>query len=192
MKNPVFSINNTSQKVKLKTLISILFPNFTYVKIKKNGMIKLGVKVLFDCIPIVQQVFHISELCITQFPEKLSQYRQGNINYTKVYNEYLEYIIYNKKCNVIDFLYTELQKIKSSSKVETLLEDSQLFLKESQSDSITIGTIITETRNNHIPQYSKLNKTINYLTGVYPKESIQDKYSRTSFISSNRCSGFFT
>jgi len=181
MKNPVFNISNTAQKLKLKTLLKVLFPSYTYVKIKKNGMVKLGIKILFDCIPVVQQTFHISELCITQFPDKLSQYRQGNVNYSKVYNEYLEYIIYNRKCNVIDFLYAELQKIKSSSKVAILLEDAQLFLPESNSDSITIGTIITETRN-HIPQSSKLNQTINFLNKLYPKESIKDQYDRLLFI----------
>lgn len=179
MKNPVFDISNTAQKTKLKVLLSVLFPYYTYIKIKKNGMIKLGTKILWGCIPIVQQTFHISELCITQLPDKLSQYRQGNTNYTKIYNEYLEYIIHNRKCNIIDFLYSEFMKIKSSSKVDILLEDAQLFLTESNPDSITIGTIIT---GKHIPQSSKLKQTINLFNKFYPRESIKDQYDRLSFI----------
>lgn len=181
MKNPVFEVTNTAQKLKLKILITSLFPRYTYVKIKKNGMINLGTKILWNCIPIVQQTFHISELCITQLPDKLSQYRQGNTNYTKIYNEYLEYIIHNRRCNIIDFLYSEFLKIKSSSKVDILLEDAQLFLPEPNPGSITIGTIITETKKNTFQSF-KLKQTIRFLNEFCPKESIKDQYDRLSFI----------
>lgn len=178
----MFGIKNKEHKMKLKELIKVLFPCYSYISIKKNGTVKLGKKVLFNCIPKIQLKIHVSELCISILPVKLSEYRQGNKRYAEIYSKYLEYIIYYHKCNVIDYLYDELMRIKSSSKVDILIENAQLFLQQAESgQSITIGTIIKESLNN-VPQKEKLKDTLKLLRN-WTKESLMDQYSRLSFIS---------
>lgn len=179
--NSIFKLDKR-RKEKLLELIRTLYPTYDYVKITSQGFVKLGYKLLF--IPIVKLKVHITELLITDVPKKLSVYRQGNTSYVEIYNKYLEFIIYNKNCNVIDYLYNEFQKIKSSSKVEILLENQQLFLSESNSDSITIGTIIHQSFWGSTDSY-KLDETLKLLNR-FCKEPIKDQISRLSFIKNNR------
>jgi hypothetical protein len=176
----MFEIKNKEHQMKLKELIKVLFPYYSYVSIKKNGVIKLGKKVFFNCIPKIQLEIHVSELCISMIPVKLSEYRQGNKRYAEVYNKYLEYIIYYHKCNIIDYLYDELLRIKSSSRVDILIENAQLFLPQTESGQsiTTIGTIFS----NNVPQKERLKDTLELLRN-WTKESLIDQYNRLSFIS---------
>lgn len=98
-------------------MIKLLFPEYKFILIKKNGIVKLRRYwfSLFICKSI-----HISELCITEIPIKLSNFRQGDNKYTPTYKEYLNDIIGNNLCNVIDWLYQEFLKIKKNSKIEVV------------------------------------------------------------------------
>lgn len=168
---------NPLRKRRLLELLTTLFPEYSLIRIKRNGLISFGDKIL--CIPIIKQKVHISELCIDEIPRRLGKYRRGNIqNYINITNEYLEYIISSCACNVIDFLYQEYSNIKSSSKVDILLEDSQYFLTESKPDSETIGTIFKQVTRKH-----DISDLIKLLNKAHLKESVSDAKRRLLFIS---------
>lgn len=179
---------NKTRKEKLYSLLHILYPQYKYIQISNNGFVKFG-DIILSFIPIVKEKVHISELAITNIPIKLSKYRQGNSNYTEVYNKYLEYIILYQNCNVIDYLYKELLKIKSSSRVDILLENAQQLLPESNSDSITIGTIIKQTFKCKANIFNRLNESITLLerrTKSRILESTEEQDERLKFILFNR------
>lgn len=168
---------NPLRKKRLMELLITLFPEYNIIRIKQTGLISFGNKLLL--IPIIKHKVHISELCLDEIPKRLGKYRQGNIkSYVQLTNQYLEYIITNHVCNVIDYLYQEFSNIKSSSRVDALLEDAHLSLIESKPDSETIGVIIKQ-----IIRKPDLSDIINLLNKVAIKEPIKDQYRRLSFLS---------
>ncbi len=171
-----FEINSLRKK-RLIEMLNTLFPEYSLIRIKRNGFILFGTRIIG--IPIIKYKVHISELCIDELPKRLGKYRRGNIpGYLQVIDQYLEHILSNNVCNPIDFLYQEYSNIKSSSKIDILLEDSQKSLPESNPDSITIGTIIKEAFYNS--DISSIIKALNNLTS---KESTKDQYRRLLFLS---------
>lgn len=171
---------NTFRKKRLKELLKTLFPEYDVIRIKNNGLILFGKK--YFKLSFIKQRVHVSELCIDEIPKRLAKYRHGNIGYyVQTINTYLDHIINNNVCNIIDFLYKEYSNIKSSSRVDILLEDSQFSLPESNPDSETIGTILNKViRNNNISDI------IGNLNRLYPKESIRDQYCRVMFLIKNK------
>ena len=167
---------NPLRKKRLIEMLKVLFPEYSLIRIKRNGLVLFGSIILF--IPIIEQRIHISELCIDELPKRLGKYRRGSINnYINIINQYLECIITNNISNVIDFLYQEYSNIKSSTHINVLLEDAQYSLPESKSDSITIGVLFQQTKHKSI-----LSDIIKNLKTIQVKEPIPDQFRRSSFL----------
>jgi hypothetical protein len=126
------------RKKKLRDMLQSLFPEYDLFRIKRNGMISFGYKFYF--IPIIKKRIHISELCIDEIPKRIGKNR--SVCYMQSVNKTINYILVNHSYNIIDYLYQEYYNIKSSNKVDLLIKDNQLSSSESDSDSITIKTIL--------------------------------------------------
>jgi hypothetical protein len=131
---------------------------------------------------------HISELCITELLNRLSKFKQGDSNYTSVYNWHFEHIILYKTKNVIDWLYLEFLKIKKTCTASILYEnDTLLRLPESNKNKYeTIGNIIyqkeaIETK----PIYHIKSKKLKIIQNMYEsllKDSFINKVEKTKFL----------
>ena len=163
---------NPFRRTKLLGMLKILFPEYDLIRIKRNGMISFGFKVL--CIPIIKQRLHISELCINEIPNRLGKFRKVNVTcYLQNIKEILEYIIVNNSNNVIDYLYQEFSNLKSSNKVDLLLEDAKVNSFES-SDSVTINILFKDQvkRNPNVKDIIKHLNRINNETCFLRKVSL--------------------
>src|SRR3972149_2300868 len=179
---------NPLRKKKLIEILKTLYPEWNKIRIKRNGFIIYKKYTNFGIIQIFpkKEKYHISEICIHHLPKRLSLYRQGNTNYTPIYNEWLEYIINNQLQNIVDYLYMEFCKIKTTDRSSIILENSVLSLPDRKNNN-TIGNIVKEIiRNYSIDLNQNFNKTIKIIK-LLEKESIKDIYERGIFlISSNK------
>jgi hypothetical protein len=177
--NSIFKINKLRRK-KLKEILKTLFPEYKYIFVKNNGVIIFRKYWFFT-----YKSIHISELSITEIPERLSNFRQGDKEYTPVYNQYLEYIIHYKIKNVIDYLYSEFLKVKKDSRLTILVENAKLLLPVA-TEYETIGSIITQEKQiKKRPIYYINSKKIRIIQNLYEtllKESIIDKFERAKYL----------
>ncbi len=184
--NSIFKVTKL-RRYKLKEMISLLFPEFKYIFVKNNGIVKFKRHwfSLFTCKSI-----HVSELCITEIPNRLSEFRQGDIEYSSVYSTYLEHIIYYKIYNIIDWLYSEFLKIKKDSKLEVLVSRSNLLLSVGDPEECeTISNIICQDNKKKEKKkklvYHIKSKKIKSIRNKYDyllEESIIDKFSRCKLL----------
>jgi hypothetical protein len=177
--NSIFKLKKL-QRRKLKEIIKILFPEYEFVFIKLNGIIILR-KYWFSCI---WKSIHVSELCITKIPERLSQFR-GDNSYFQKYNTCLEYIIHNNMYNVVDWLYTEFLKIKLDSRFKTIIRYNDKLLSENDPRFETIGSIINQEKIKKKPIYrirTKKIRTIQKLYESFLNDSIINNFKETKCI----------
>lgn len=132
-------------------MLSVLFPEYSYIHVQKNGIVKLGSKLWVT--HFTKHKLGVSELCWSELLKRLIKYRKGNeTSYKKLLLEHQIYTdFYDYNNNLVDFLYNEFSKIKSSSKVDILLEDAhQSLLNSIESDKIiTIKTIFAKPRKRY-------------------------------------------
>lgn len=180
----IFEINRLN-KLKLKEMISFLFPEFRQVFIRRSGVVKFK-KHWYS---IFRKSIHVSELCITEFPKRLSEFRQGDHNYSPIYNMWLGQIISDMSGNAIDWYYCEFMKIRKDPRLENIIRRANaLLLPEAKPNCETIGTIINCAKKVVDPilhisksEMRRLNK-IEKLYEALSKESIIDKLTRIKFL----------
>jgi len=176
----IFKLNKLRRR-KLKEMIKVLFPEVKFIFVRNNGVVILR-KYWYSSYKSI----HVSELCITQIPERLSKFRQGDNLYVPVYKSYLEYIIHSNAGNVINWLYSEFLKIRREPKLEILVKKNSLLLPEN-SNCETIGFIINQKEKiKKKPVCYRIKaKKIEYIRNLYNSlmnESIIDKFERAKFL----------
>jgi hypothetical protein len=164
------------RRQRILLILKTLFPEYRYITISNSGnitfkkyWISYGNKV------------NIFELAFTELSKRLSNYRNGNQNYFVVYNDCLRDILSSRK-NLIDYIYFEFTKIRTSSKVELLVERSQFALPKGDSNKITIGEVISNLRVTNVSLKNGLGDAFSYIKRLN-LESKQDRSDRFRFIS---------
>lgn len=167
---------NSRRKENLHKVLIVLFPEYKYIIIKNNGFIKFK-KYRLSC----GKKVHLNELIFSEISKRLSLYRGGHKDYNEIYNNYFVDIISSNQCNIVDFLYNEFIKLKTTSKTEILLERSQCELTEAPVNIVTIGEVVKRI----IPCMNIKNKftdTLSLLKRRESMETVSDRYNRLLFI----------
>jgi hypothetical protein len=177
--NSIFKLSKL-QRMKLKEMIRTLFPEYESIFVKFNGIIILR-KYWYSC---TWKSIHVSELCITELPERLSKFKKNSNEHVPIYNIWLNHIIHNNICNVINWLYIEFLKIKHES-IYCCRYDSSL-LSENDPKFETIGDILKRSKIKKLtPKYRVRTKKIRSIQKMYESllnDSIINKFSKTNFI----------
>lgn len=174
----IFKLNKL-QRRKLKEMIKILFPEYSSIFIKFNGIIILR-KYWFSC---TWKSIHVSELCITQLPERLSKFKKESSEHIPIYNMWLNHIIHNNICNVINWLYIEFLKIKHESVHCSYKHDGKLLF-DNDPRYETIGNILKKEKIKK-PIYHVRTKKIRSIQKMYESllnDSIINRFSKSDFI----------
>lgn len=176
----IFKVNNL-QRRKLKEMIKILFPEYKSIFVKFNGIIILR-KNWFS---YTWKSIHVSELCITELPERLSRFKINSNEHVPVYNMWISYIIHNNICNVVNWLYYEFLKIKQEYSCCSYYKNNGsnlLFDKDPKYE--TIGDILQRGKIKK-PSYHVKTKKIRSIQKMYESllnDSIINKFSKTNLI----------
>jgi hypothetical protein len=161
-------------------MIRVLFPEYKYILVKFNGIINLR-KYWYS---LTWKSIHVSELCITELPERLSKFKKGNSEHVVTYNMCLNHIIHNNIYNVVNWLYFEFLKIKRESNTCPYYKNSNSLLSDNDPKYETIGDMFRKEKVNK-PMYRVRTKKIRSIQKLYESllnESIVNKFTKNTYI----------
>jgi hypothetical protein len=98
---------NKNRRNKLSLMLSILFQEFSFIRVKKSGLVVMKKKWYSLRSTKVQSL----DLCLTELPERMAAYRLESDVYYKRYLMYLTFLLRSNHKNIVEYLFEEFMRL---------------------------------------------------------------------------------